>query len=157
MYNFGDVCTMGGENETARVQELAGLLSPDDPINIQFTSGTTGSPKGATLSHCNVLNNGQVNGDVMKLTEKDRVCIPVPLYHCFGMVIGSLGCMTHGSAAIFPGESFEPLTTLQTLSDEKCTTLHGVPTMFIAQLDHPQFDTFSFDHLRTGIMEKYYQ
>ncbi|RLA51830.1 MAG: AMP-binding protein, partial [Gammaproteobacteria bacterium] len=152
MFNFGDVCAMGGEGEIARVQELAGLLSPDDPINIQFTSGTTGNPKGATLSHCNVLNNGQVNGDVMRLTENDRVCIPVPLYHCFGMVIGSLGCMTHASAAIFPGEAFEPLTTLQVLSDERCTTLHGVPTMFIAMLDHPQFDTFSFDHLRTGIM-----
>lgn len=152
MFNFGDVCAMGGDSETARMHELADLLSPDDPINIQFTSGTTGSPKGATLSHCNVLNNGQVNGDVMKLTEHDRVCIPVPLYHCFGMVIGSLGCMTHASTAIFPGESFEPLTTLRVLAEERCTTLHGVPTMFIAQLDHPQFDEFNFEHLRTGIM-----
>ncbi|MBV1931031.1 MAG: AMP-binding protein [Porticoccaceae bacterium] len=152
MFNFDDICNLGGDSERVRLKELATLLSPDDAINIQFTSGTTGNPKGATLSHCNVLNNGQVNGDVMKLTENDRVCIPVPLYHCFGMVIGSLGCMTHGSAAVFPGEAFEPLATMQVLVEERCTALHGVPTMFIAQLDHPQFDTFNFEHLRTGIM-----
>ena len=152
MFNFGDVCNSGTDGEVKRIGELADLLSPDDAINIQFTSGTTGNPKGATLSHCNVLNNGQVNGDVMQLSERDKVCIPVPLYHCFGMVIGNLGCMTHGSAAVFPGEAFEPLTTLQVITEEKCTALHGVPTMFIAQLDHPQFSEFSFEHLRTGIM-----
>lgn len=152
MFNFSQVCAMGTDRETARLRELAGLLSPDDPINIQFTSGTTGNPKGATLSHCNVLNNGQVNGDVMALTEKDRVCIPVPLYHCFGMVIGNLGCLTHGSTAVFPGEAFEPLTTLRVVTEERCTALHGVPTMFIAQLDHPEFASFKFEHLRTGIM-----
>lgn len=152
MYNFGDICHLGGADELARMTELAGLLSPDDAINIQFTSGTTGNPKGATLSHCNVLNNGQVNGDVMQLTERDKVCIPVPLYHCFGMVIGNLGCVTHGSAAVFPGEAFEPLTTLQVVAEEHCTVLHGVPTMFIAELDHPQFGQFDFSHLRTGIM-----
>lgn len=152
MYNFGDICHRGGADELARMSELAGLLSPDDAINIQFTSGTTGNPKGATLSHCNVLNNGQVNGDVMQLTERDKVCIPVPLYHCFGMVIGNLGCVTHGSAAVFPGEAFEPLTTLQVVAEEHCTALHGVPTMFIAELDHPQFEQFDLSHLRTGIM-----
>ena len=152
MFNYSQVCAMGGDGEAARLEELAELLSPDDPINIQFTSGTTGNPKGATLSHCNVLNNGQVNGDVMALTEKDRVCIPVPLYHCFGMVIGNLGCLTHGSTAVFPGEAFEPLTTLQVVTQERCTALHGVPTMFIAQLDHPEFASFQFEHLRTGIM-----
>lgn len=152
MYNFGDICHLGGADELARMTELAGLLSPDDAINIQFTSGTTGNPKGATLSHCNVLNNGQVNGDVMQLTERDKVCIPVPLYHCFGMVVGNLGCVTHGSAAVFPGEAFEPLTTLQVVAEEHCTVLHGVPTMFIAELDHPQFGQFDFSHLRTGIM-----
>lgn len=152
MFNYSQVCAMGGDGEVARLEELVELLSPDDPINIQFTSGTTGNPKGATLSHCNVLNNGQVNGDVMALTEKDRVCIPVPLYHCFGMVIGNLGCLTHGSTAVFPGEAFEPLTTLQVVTQERCTALHGVPTMFIAQLDHPEFASFQFEHLRTGIM-----
>ncbi len=152
MHNFGDICRLGGADELARMTELAGLLSPDDAINIQFTSGTTGNPKGATLSHCNVLNNGQVNGDVMQLTERDKVCIPVPLYHCFGMVIGNLGCVTHGSAAVFPGEAFEPLATLQVVAEEHCTVLHGVPTMFIAELEHPQFGQFDFSHLRTGIM-----
>lgn len=152
MYNFSAVCSSGGDAQTARLTELASTLSPDDAINIQFTSGTTGSPKGATLSHCNVLNNGKVNGDVMGLSERDKVCIPVPLYHCFGMVIGNLGCVTHGAAAVFPGEAFEPLMTLQVVAEEKCTALHGVPTMFIAELDHPKFDEFDLSHLRTGIM-----
>lgn len=152
MYNFADVCAMGGESECDRLVSIGEELSPDDAINIQFTSGTTGSPKGATLTHCNVLNNGKVNGDVMSLTEKDKVCIPVPLYHCFGMVIGNLACLTHGAAAVFPGEAFEPLNTLQVVADEKCTALHGVPTMFIAELDHPQFADFDLSSLRTGVM-----
>ena len=152
MYNFTDVCAMGGEQEQVQLAAIAAELSPDDPINIQFTSGTTGNPKGATLSHCNVLNNGKVNGDVMSLTESDKVCIPVPLYHCFGMVIGNLACVTHGSAAVFPGEAFEPLSTLQAVANERCTALHGVPTMFIAELDHPQFDEFDLSSLRTGVM-----
>ena len=152
MFNYEDVCELGGESEAARVKELATLLSPDDAINIQFTSGTTGNPKGATLTHCNVLNNGQVNGDVMGLSERDKVCIPLPLYHCFGMVIGNFGCLTHGATAVFPGESFEPLATLQVVAEEQCTALHGVPTMFIAQLEHPQFEEFNLQHLRTGIM-----
>jgi len=152
MYNFDEVCAMGGEPEHKRLGELKGQLMPDDAINIQFTSGTTGNPKGATLTHCNVLNNGKVNGDVMRLTHEDKVCIPVPLYHCFGMVIGNLGCICHGATAVFPGEAFEPLSVLKTVAEEKCTALHGVPTMFIAELDHPEFDSFDLSSLRTGIM-----
>lgn len=152
MYNFDEVCAMGGEPEHKLLGELKGQLMPDDAINIQFTSGTTGNPKGATLTHCNVLNNGKVNGDVMRLTHEDKVCIPVPLYHCFGMVIGNLGCICHGATAVFPGEAFEPLSVLKTVAEEKCTALHGVPTMFIAELDHPEFDSFDLSSLRTGIM-----
>ena len=152
MFNFDEVCAMGTTTEQTRLLELKDLIMPDDAINIQFTSGTTGNPKGATLSHCNVLNNGKVNGDVMRLTHEDKVCIPVPLYHCFGMVIGNLGCICHGATAVFPGEAFEPLSVLQTVAEEKCTALHGVPTMFIAELDHPEFDTFDLSSLRTGIM-----
>jgi fatty-acyl-CoA synthase len=127
-------------------------LQFDDPINIQFTSGTTGAPKGATLSHHNILNNGFFIGEAMRLTPEDRLCIPVPLYHCFGMVLGNLACLTHGSAMIFPGEGFDPLSTLETVADEKCTALHGVPTMFIAVLDHPDFAKYDLSRLRTGIM-----
>ena len=152
MFNFGAVCALGGDAEYKRMGEIGARLSPDDAINIQFTSGTTGNPKGATLSHCNVLNNGKVNGDMMRLQPGDRVCIPVPLYHCFGMVIGNLGCLTHAATAVFPGEAFEPLATLRTVAEERCTALHGVPTMFIAELDHPQFDDFDLSALRTGIM-----
>lgn len=152
MFNFDEVCALGSDDDLARMEKIARDLLPDDPINIQFTSGTTGHPKGATLTHCNVLNNGKVNGDVMRLTQADKVCIPVPLYHCFGMVIGNLGCITHGAAAVFPGEAFDPLTTLQVVSDEQCTALHGVPTMFIAELDHPRFGDFDLTSLRTGIM-----
>ncbi|OUS16922.1 AMP-binding protein [Gammaproteobacteria bacterium 50_400_T64] len=152
MFNFDEVCAMGTVEEHTRLVELKDLIMPDDAINIQFTSGTTGNPKGATLTHCNVLNNGKVNGDVMRLTHEDKVCIPVPLYHCFGMVIGNLGCICHGATAVFPGEAFEPLSVLQAVAEEKCTALHGVPTMFIAELDHPEFDTFDLSSLRTGIM-----
>lgn len=152
MFNFDEVCAMGGEPEYKQLGELKGQLLPDDAINIQFTSGTTGNPKGATLSHCNVLNNGKVNGDVMRLTHEDKVCIPVPLYHCFGMVIGNLGCICHGATAVFPDEAFEPHSVLSVVAEEKCTALHGVPTMFIAELDHPEFDSFDLSSLRTGIM-----
>ncbi len=152
MFNFGPVCDLGSEAEYRRMAEIGDRLSPDDAINIQFTSGTTGNPKGATLTHCNVLNNGKVNGDMMGLAPGDRVCIPVPLYHCFGMVIGNLGCLTHAATAVFPGEAFEPLATLKTVAEERCTALHGVPTMFIAELDHPDFERFDLRSLRTGIM-----
>ena len=142
MFAFDDVAAMGGAGERARLAELADRLQFDDPINIQFTSGTTGSPKGATLTHHNILNNGFFLGQAMRYSERDKVCIPVPLYHCFGMVIGSLACMTHGAAMVFPGEGFDPLTTLQTVAEERCTSLYGVPTMFIAELQHPDFDNF---------------
>ena len=152
MFRFADVAGMAGEAERQRVQRLAEALQFDDPINIQFTSGTTGSPKGATLTHHNILNNGFFVGEAMRLTERDRLCIPVPLYHCFGMVLGNLACVTHGSAMVFPSAAFEPLAVLETVEAERCTALHGVPTMFIAELDHPAFGRFNLSHLRTGIM-----
>jgi len=127
-------------------------LQFDDPINIQYTSGTTGFPKGATLSHHNILNNGHFIGEILRYTEQDRVCIPVPLYHCFGMVIGNLACATHGATMVFPGESFDPLAVMRTVQTERCTSLYGVPTMFIAELDHPEFKSFDFGSLRTGVM-----
>ncbi len=152
MVNFDDVATAGGNVEKARIAELAPLLQFDDAINIQFTSGTTGFPKGATLSHHNILNNGYFVGEGLKLTPDDRLCIPVPLYHCFGMVMGNLGCLTHGSTMVYPSEAFDPLATLQAVAEERCTALYGVPTMFIAQLDHPEFAKFDLKSLRTGIM-----
>jgi fatty-acyl-CoA synthase len=152
MLNFDDVATAGGNAEKARISELAPRLQFDDAINIQFTSGTTGFPKGATLSHHNILNNGYFVGEGLKLTPEDRLCIPVPLYHCFGMVMGNLGCLTHGSTMIYPSEAFDPLATLQAVAEERCTALYGVPTMFIAQLDHPDFAKFDLKSLRTGIM-----
>lgn len=127
-------------------------LQFDDPINIQYTSGTTGHPKGATLSHHNILNNGFFIGERMFYTEKDRVCIPVPFYHCFGMVLANMACITHGSCMVIPGEIFEPESVMQAVQDEKCTALYGVPTMFIAELEHPSFSRFDFSSLRTGIM-----
>ena len=127
-------------------------LQADDPINIQFTSGTTGAPKGATLTHHNILNNGFFVGETMRLTEHDAICIPVPLYHCFGMVLGNMACTTHGSAMVYPGEGFDPLETLRTVAAERCTGLYGVPTMFVAQLNHPEFASFDLTSLRTGIM-----
>jgi fatty-acyl-CoA synthase len=127
-------------------------LDADEVINIQYTSGTTGLPKGASLTHHNILNNGFFIGEAMKFSNKDRLCIPVPFYHCFGMVLGNLACITHGSAMVIPGEYFDPLATLQTVEKEKCTAIHGVPTMFIAELEHPDFGKFDLSTLRTGIM-----
>jgi fatty-acyl-CoA synthase len=134
------------------LHEVERSLQFDDPINIQYTSGTTGFPKGATLSHHNILNNGYFIGEFCGYTERDRVCIPVPLYHCFGMVLGNLACTTHGAAMVFPAESFEPLAVMNTVERERCTSLYGVPTMFIAELEHPEFKAFDFSSLRTGIM-----
>ncbi|HEX2849670.1 MAG TPA: AMP-binding protein [Acidimicrobiales bacterium] len=127
-------------------------LDFDDPINIQYTSGTTGFPKGATLSHHNILNNGFFIGERCGYTERDRVCIPVPFYHCFGMVLGNLACTTHGAAMVIPAPAFDPLATLETVEAESCTSLYGVPTMFIAELEHPEFERFDLTSLRTGIM-----
>jgi fatty-acyl-CoA synthase len=124
----------------------------DEPINIQYTSGTTGFPKGATLSHHSILNNGYFIGEGMRFTPDDRLCIPVPFYHCFGMVLGNLACITHGATMVLPGEAFEPRAVLETVQAERCTALHGVPTMFIAELGLPDFDTFDLSTLRTGIM-----
>lgn len=152
MFNFNEISQTGGDKERLQLTQLESKLSPNDPINIQFTSGTTGSPKGATLTHINILNNGKIVGDGMELSEKDRLCIPVPLYHCFGMVMGNLACISHGSTAILPSESFDALATLQTIAEERCTAVHGVPTMFISELQHPQFDDFDLSSLRTGIM-----
>ncbi len=149
---FEDVMAMGGARQREQLASLASLLQFDEPINIQFTSGTTGSPKGATLTHHNILNNGFFIGEAQRLSGHDRVCIPVPLYHCFGMVLGNLACVTHGAAMIYPSEGFEPLTTLQTVEKERCTALYGVPTMFIAELGHPDFKRFDLSSLRTGIM-----
>ncbi|MFT3812650.1 MAG: AMP-binding protein [Acidovorax sp.] len=142
----------GGDPADPRVAEVQKTLKATDPINIQFTSGTTGFPKGATLTHRNILNNGFFIGECMKLTPDDRLCIPVPLYHCFGMVLGNLACLTHGAAMVYPSDGFDPLTVLETVQAERCTGLHGVPTMFIAELDHPRFAEFDLSSLRTGIM-----
>ncbi|TMB47920.1 MAG: AMP-binding protein [Chloroflexi bacterium] len=134
------------------LHEVEASLQFDDPINIQYTSGTTGFPKGATLTHHNILNNGYFIGETLKYTENDRVCIPVPFYHCFGMVLGNLACTTHGSTMVIPAEAFDPVLTMRTVQEERCTSLYGVPTMFIAELEHPRFAEFDFTSLRTGIM-----
>ncbi|MBX6341273.1 MAG: AMP-binding protein, partial [Thermomicrobiaceae bacterium] len=135
-----------------QLAEREASLQFDDPINIQYTSGTTGFPKGATLSHHNILNNGFFIGETLGYTEEDRVCIPVPLYHCFGMVLGNLACTTHGACIIYPDEAFDPVTVMETVQAERCTALYGVPTMFIAELDHPRFFEYDLSTLRTGIM-----
>ncbi len=127
-------------------------LSADDPINIQYTSGTTGFPKGATLSHHNILNNGFFVGELCGYTERDRVCVPVPFYHCFGMVMGNLGATSHGACIVIPAPGFDPATTLRAVAEERCTSLYGVPTMFIAELAEPDFASYDLSSLRTGIM-----
>jgi fatty-acyl-CoA synthase len=152
MLNFNALLSLGDEQENSVLQRVAAGLKASDPINIQFTSGTTGSPKGATLSHSNILNNGLLVAAGMALTEQDRLCIPVPLYHCFGMVLGNLVCLSVGACALFPSEAFDPATTLQMVSEERCTALHGVPTMFIAELELANFSEFDLGSLRTGIM-----
>ncbi len=148
--SFNSLAQRATDRFRRQLAELA--LDPDDPINIQFTSGTTGLPKGATLTHHNILNNAYFVGEAMQLTPADRLCIPVPLYHCFGMVLGNLACVTHGATMVFPGEGFEPGEVLATVQEERCTALHGVPTMFIAELEHVDFASFDLSTLRTGIM-----
>ncbi|SIT49656.1 putative acyl-CoA synthetase YngI [Paraburkholderia piptadeniae] len=153
MLTFSDVIERGRiAYDPAKLDAIGATLDANDPINIQFTSGTTGNPKGATLTHRNVVNNARYIAMAMRLTEKDSLCIPVPLYHCFGMVLAVLACVSVGAAMVFPGEAFEPGATLAAVAEEKCTALHGVPTMFIAELDHPDFATFDLSRLRTGIM-----
>jgi fatty-acyl-CoA synthase len=150
--HFEDILQAGRKRSPKLLANIEAGLQFDDPINIQFTSGTTGNPKGATLTHHNILNNGFFTGEAMRLTPADRICIPVPLYHCFGMVLGNLACVTHGSAMAYPSESFDPLQTLEAVEAERCTGLYGVPSMFIAELNHPEFARFDLGSLRTGIM-----
>ncbi|MEK0082944.1 AMP-binding protein [Benzoatithermus flavus] len=149
---FAEILEAGSGPQRVRLDELSRQLQFDDPINIQFTSGTTGAPKGATLTHHNILNNGFFIGEAQRLSPEDKVCIPVPLYHCFGMVLGNLACITHGSAMIYPGGGFDPGAVLATVHEERCTALYGVPTMFIAELEHPSFKEVDLSSLRTGIM-----
>ncbi|HJL61823.1 MAG TPA: AMP-binding protein, partial [Pseudomonadales bacterium] len=152
MFNFGEICEAGSSEDFDRLISLGESLKASDPINIQFTSGTTGMPKGATLTHTNILNNAYFGGQSMRLTPDDRLCIPVPLYHCFGMVLGTLICISQGATMVLPGEVFEPVQTLEVAAAEKCTALHGVPTMFIAELDLPDFKEYDLSALRTGII-----
>jgi fatty-acyl-CoA synthase len=150
--SWDELMAGGDAVDAARLAAREGALTARDPINIQYTSGTTGAPKGATLSHRNILNNGYLVGEGCRYTEADRVCIPVPFYHCFGMVMGNLGAVTHGAAMVIPAPAFDPGATLEAVVAERCTSLYGVPTMFIAELDHPDFATFDLSSLRTGIM-----
>ena len=141
-----------GDGFAGDLRAHANELDFDDPINIQYTSGTTGFPKGATLTHHNILNNGYFIGGLLGYTERDRVCIPVPLYHCFGMVLGNIAATARGACMVYPAETFEPVATLQACAEERCTSLYGVPTMFIAELGHERFPEFDYGPLRTGIM-----
>ncbi len=152
MLLWDDLLARGERVLQEQLEDVEAGLSPHDPINIQYTSGTTGSPKGAMLSHRNILLNGFYAGDRQRLTEKDRVCLPVPLYHCFGCVLGTLACAAHGSTMVFPAESFNPCATLAAIEQQKCTALYGVPTMFIAQLEHEDYRRRDLSSLRTGIM-----
>ena len=147
-----DEVAAGDAGQTARLDEIAARLDARQAINIQFTSGTTGSPKGATLTHRNILNNGYFVGRAQGLREDDRLCVPVPLYHCFGMVMANLACVTHGAAMVYPAPVFDPAATLRTIEAERCEGLYGVPTMFIAVLDCPDFDGYDLSSLRTGCM-----
>ncbi|WHS58551.1 AMP-binding protein [Pseudomonas sp. G2-4] len=149
---WSQLAALGAATTSEQLAERQASLHFDQPVNIQYTSGTTGFPKGATLSHRNILNNGYMVGESLGLAAADRLVIPVPLYHCFGMVMGNLGCMTHGSTMIYPNDAFDPLLTLKTVAEEKATALYGVPTMFIAMLDQPQRGEFDLSSLRTGIM-----
>ena len=158
---LGEVVIVGSEEwqqiadsaiDVEALSQVQASLRPSDPINIQYTSGTTGFPKGATLTHTNILNNGYLVGEGLEYTEQDRVCIPVPFYHCFGMVLGNLAATTHGATMVIPASSFEPEATLKAVAAERCTSLYGVPTMFIAELSLPNFDSFELSSLRTGIM-----
>jgi fatty-acyl-CoA synthase len=152
VYSFDEVMERGGAAHRDRLNAITEGLSEHDPINIQFTSGTTGAPKGATLTHHNIVNNARYCARAMRLTPEDRLCIPVPLYHCFGMVLGNLVCVSAGATMVFPGEGFDALATLKALDTEHCTAVHGVPTMFAAMLSHPEFRKFNLNSLRTGIM-----
>ena len=152
MYRWADVMDLGKDVSESLVVERQRSLEFDDPVNIQYTSGTTGFPKGATLSHFNILNNGFFVGEMLRFTERDRLCIPVPFYHCFGMVLSNLLCATHGATMVLPSEAFDAGKVLETVDQEKCTAVHGVPTMFIAELDHPDFSKYDLSSLRTGIM-----
>jgi fatty-acyl-CoA synthase len=152
MLNYGDVPGLADQSERQRLAELGTRLQFDDPINIQFTSGTTGAPKAATLTHHNIVNNAYFVGETMELSADDRLCIPVPMYHCFGMVLGTLTAVAHGAAMVFPSEGFDPLEVLKTVAAERCTALHGVPTMFIAEIEHEDFRSFDLSSLRTGII-----
>ena len=151
-FDFEQIPGLASDKDFERLKVLSDELQFDDPINIQFTSGTTGFPKGATLTHFNVLNNGYFTGEGLKFTSSDKLCVPVPLYHCFGMVLSNVAALTHGAALVYPAEAFDPLTVLETVEAERCTALHGVPTMFIAELGHPNFKEFDLSTLRTGIM-----
>jgi fatty-acyl-CoA synthase len=152
MFSWDDLREFGRNTPEEDLRRREGSLLFDDPINIQYTSGTTGFPKGATLSHHNIVNNGLLVAGSMKLTHRDRLCIPVPFYHCFGMVLGNMACVVAGATMVIPAAFFDPLATLEAVQAEHCTALHGVPTMFIAELDHPEFGRFDLGTLRTGIM-----
>jgi fatty-acyl-CoA synthase len=149
---FHQACDAGTPADMERLAQIGPGLQFDDAVNIQFTSGTTGFPKGATLSHHNILNNGFFVAEAIRLAPGERLCIPVPLYHCFGMVMGNLGCVTHGATMVYPSEGFDPLAVLETVEAEGCEALYGVPTMFIAMLGHERFSHFNLTSLRTGIM-----
>ncbi len=149
---WAEFLEFAGSVPADRIERRAARLDTDDPVNIQFTSGTTGFPKAVVLTHHNILNNAYFIGHAMRFTERDRLCVPLPFYHCFGMVVANLACLTHGSCIVIPTDHFEPGATLRAIQDERCTAVHGVPTMFVAELDHPEFASFDLSSLRTGIM-----
>jgi len=152
MYHWHELLAMADDVTEQKLRSRESILGFDDPINIQYTSGTTGMPKGATLSHHNIVNNAWFIAQAMKFTHEDRLCIPVPFYHCFGMVLGNMVCVASGAAMVIPAAFFDPLATLRAAAEYRCTALHGVPTMFIAELEHPEFSKFDLSSLRTGIM-----